>query len=136
MEITVSVDVSAVRALLNSQSRRINLAMRGGINDATALLLRDMRTYPAQRPGSSYQRTGTLRNSWSRRPPQGQGLDMYGVVGSDPQIAPYNAQVQHPELQAAMHVGRWQTTETVTNLRRGLVQQMFDDRMREAFAGT
>lgn len=136
MEITVTVDVAAVRALLNSQSARINRAMSAALNDSSALILRDMRQYPAQRPGSTYQRTHNLFNSWSRRPPTGVGLEMSVVVGSDADIAPYNVLVQHPELQAAVHVRRWQTTETVQRARQADVQRFFDVRLREAFAGT
>lgn len=136
MEITVDVNVSAVRALLNTQSQRINRAMRAGLTDASVLVLRHIRTYPAQRAGSSYIRTGALGKSWSRRPPQGTGLDMFAVVGSDPGVAPYNIYVQHPELQAAVHVGRWQTTEDVVRRDTAEVQRFFDIRMREAFAGT
>lgn len=136
MEITVQVNLAAVRALLNSQSTRINRAMRAGLTDASVLVLRHIRTYPAQRPGSTYIRTGALGKSWSRRPPEGTGLDMYAVVGSDPQVAPYNIQVQHPEFQAAVHVGRWQTTADVIRRDTAEIQRYFDVRLREAFAGT
>lgn len=45
----------------------VNRALRAGMNDATALILRDMRTYPPAIPSSQYRRTGTLRRSWHRR---------------------------------------------------------------------
>lgn len=136
MEVTIAVDSSALRALLRTHAQRINRAMYAGMTDAQSLLLRDMKTYPAQRPGSEYVRTGKLRDSWSKTRISGSGIDISGGVGSDPQVAPYNVQVQHPEFQAAIHVGRWQTTETV--IRRDLprIQENFDRRMREAFAGT
>ena len=136
MEVDITVNVAAVRALIASQPSRVNRAMRAALNDSSALLLRDMRTYPPARPGSSYVRTGNLRNSWSRRPPVGQGLEMSVLVGSDSNVAPYNAEVQHPQFQAAVHVGRWQTTETVVNHRQATIQGYFDARMREAWAGT
>jgi hypothetical protein len=134
VEVSVTVNVTAVHALIRSHPARINRAMRAALNDSTAVLLRDMRQYPAQRPGSTYRRTKTLFKSWSRRPPEGVGLDMYAVVGSDSGAAPYNIRVQHPDFQAAVHVGRWQTTRTVQRARQDDIQRFFDVRMREAFA--
>lgn len=135
MEVTITVDDRALQSLLASWRPRVNRAMYRGMTDATVLLLRDMKTYPAARPGSSYKRTGKLRDSWTRRV-DGLGFDVTGLVGSDPLVAPYNAEVQHPDLQAAIHVGRWQTTETVINRDMPRIQGYFDTRMREAFAGT
>ena len=136
MEVTITVNAEPLRALLKTHAQRINRATLAGMHDAQTLLLRDMKTYPGQRPGSTYVRTGKLRDSWSKTRITGAGIDITGGVGSDPIVAPYNIRVQHPEFQAAIHVGRWQTTETV--IRRDLprIQENFDRRMREAFAGT
>ena len=136
MEVTITVEASALRALLRTHAQSINRATLAGMHDAQTLLLRDMKTYPGKPPGSKYDRTGKLRDSWSKTPITGAGVDITGGVGSDPIVAPYNVLVQHPEFQAAVHVGRWQTTETVINRRLPRIQENFDRRMREAFAGT
>ena len=136
MEVTITVNAEPLRALLKTHAQRINRAMLAGMNDAQTLLLRDMKTYPGQRPGSTYVRTHMLEKSWSKTRITGSGIDITGGVGSDPNVAPYNINVQHPEFQAAIHVGRWQTTETVSRRDQPHIQRFFDVRMREAFAGT
>ena len=53
-----------------------------------------MSTYPPQRPGSSYRRTGTLMRSWSIVPARRQGGSLIASVGSNVAVAPYNEFVQ------------------------------------------
>ncbi len=45
-EITIQIDDSAVRQLLDRAPTRIDLAMRQALTDATSLLLREAKTYP------------------------------------------------------------------------------------------
>ena len=128
--ISLQINDSEVRRMLAQTPAALERAMRGAMNDATALLLRDLQTYPPQRTGSSYVRTGTLRRSWSRDI-DGQGLAMRGIVGSNENMAPYNRLVQSEADQATVHRGRWtNTVQNVLSRNQSAIQEMFDARFR------
>lgn len=55
----------------------------------------DLATYPPQRAGVDYRRTGTLGRSWQSDVKTGGGK-IVGTVASQGQIAPYNVYVQGP----------------------------------------
>lgn len=132
MEVTITIDDAAVRAMLRRAPDRINWAMRAAMNDATTLLLTDMRAYPTQRAGSKYVRRNEegLKGSWSRTI-TGQGLGVVGRVGSNPNKAPYNRRVQDATMQARVHQGRWQTVQSVTRQRDATIRGFFETRLRE-----
>ena len=133
--VALEIDDSDVRRMLASSPAKLDRAMRGAMNDATALLLRDLQTYPPQRTGSSYVRTGTLRRSWSRDI-QGDGLAMRGIVGSNENMAPYNRYVQDADRQAAIHQGRWtNTVQDVVSRNERTIQEMFEARFRAELEG-
>jgi hypothetical protein len=129
-DVTIVIDDRAVRAMLQRAPAQINRALRGGVEDASTYLLRQMQTYPPQRSGSPYRRTGNLRRSWSRIPIRSNGVDTTGGIGSNPNVAPYNRRVQDRLQQASVHQGRWDTVQTVGERSRGQVQRFFDDRLR------
>ncbi len=131
MEVEIVVSSQQVRALLDATPARIDRALSAAMTDATSYLLRQMRTYPPQRTGSSYRRTGTLGRSWFTRT-EGRGADMVGHVESAGATAPYNRRVQDRTRQAFMHVGRWQTAQTVAERSTGAINEMFAARIRAA----
>lgn len=131
--VALEIDDSEVRRMLAETPTKLQRAMRGAMNDATALLLRDLQTYPTQRTGSSYVRTGTLRRSWSRDI-QGDGLAMRGIVGSNENMAPYNRLVQSEADQATVHRGRWtNTVQNVLSRNQSTIQDMFEARFAAEF---
>lgn len=131
--VALEIDDSDVRRMLASSPAKLDRAMRGAMNDATALLLRDLQTYPPQRTGSSYVRTGTLRRSWSRDI-QGDGLAMRGIVGSNENMAPYNRLVQSEADQVIVHRGRWtNTVQNVLSRNQSTIQDMFEARFAAEF---
>lgn len=130
MPLSIDINDSEVRRMLADSPAKLDRAMRGAMNDATALLLRDLQTYPPQRTGSSYVRTGTLRRSWSREI-QGDGLAMRGIVGSNANMAPYNRVVQDADRQAPIHRGLWtNTVQNVVSRNESAIQDMFEARFR------
>ena len=133
MEITITIDDAQVRTMLSQTPQRINWAMRAAMNDATALVMRDMRDDPTQNPESDYVRTDNLKNSWTRKI-SGLGLKITGLVGSNPNTAPYNALVQDARQQAQVHRVRWgdRTVQAVARNRTADVNRMFADRLRQA----
>ena len=134
-DIALQINDSEVRRMLAQTPAALQRAMRGAMNDATALLLRDLQTYPPQRTGSSYVRTGTLRRSWSRDI-QGDGLAMRGIVGSNSNMAPYNRAVQDADQQAPIHRGRWtNTVQNVVSRNESAIQDMFEARFRAELEG-
>lgn len=131
--ISLQINDSEVRRMLAQTPAALERAMRGAMNDATALLLRELQTYPTQRTGSSYVRTGTLRRSWSRDI-QGDGLAMRGIVGSNENMAPYNRLVQSEADQATVHRGRWtNTVQNVLSRNQSTIQDMFEARFAAEF---
>lgn len=56
----------------------------------------ELATYPPQRAGVDYRRTGTLGRSWQHRV-EARGGAIVGTVASQGQIAPYNVYVQGPK---------------------------------------
>ena len=131
MEVTITVEDRQVRALLDQTPARIDRALRAGMTDATVLLVNQMRTYPPQRPGSSYRRTNTLKGSWARRI-DGSGADIVGHVESNGNVAPYNRLVQDRTRQATVHRGRWQTAQEVSERSARQINDMFASRIRAA----
>lgn len=129
--VSITIDDSEVRSMLNRMPERIEWAMRAAMNDSTSLLLRDMKNYPTQVPGTEYRRTGTLGGSWTKEI-TGAGLNITGRVGSNANEAPYNRYVQDDTLQARVHQGRWQTVQSVTKERENTVRGFFETRIRQA----
>lgn len=129
--LSIRIDTADARHLLRDSQAGLARAIRGALNDATALLLRDLSTYPPQRSGSTYVRTGTLRRSWSRTPVTGSGLALRAEVGSNANIAPYNRDVQDEAKQAGVHRGRWtNTVQGVTRSRTEDIRRMFEARVQ------
>ena len=131
--VALEIDDSEVRRMLAETPKALERAMRGAMNDATALLLRELQTYPTQRTGSTYKRTGTLRRSWSREL-QGDGLALRGIVGSNANMAPYNRVVQDADQQAPIHRGLWtNTVQNVVERNERTIHEMFEARFRAEF---
>lgn len=132
MNLSIQIDDGDVRALINRMPDRLNDAMEAAMNDATALLLRELKVYPPPPSGSTYVRTGTLRNSWHREI-EGRGLEIRGIVGSNENVAPYNRWVQDEERQAPVHRGRWtNTAQEVLRRNEAAINGMFRARVRAA----
>ena len=132
--VTIEIDSRETRLLLLRAPARIDRALRAAMEDSTTLLLREQQTYPTQRTGSAYRRTGTLRRSWSRRIMR-EGTGIVGEVGSSGQTAPYNRYVQDQAQQASIHRGRWTNTAQETARRNeSTIQRYFDRRLREEFS--
>lgn len=133
--ITIDINDSEVRQMLTGAPKAMNRAMRGGHNDATALLLRELKTYPPQRSGATYKRTGTLRRSWSRTI-EGDGLEMRAIVGSNSNQAPYNRAVQDEERQRPAFRGRWtNTAQGVLRRNQQTIVEMYQARFRQELNG-
>ena len=132
--VTIQIDSREVRTLLNRAPERINRALRSAMDDSTVLLLRELQTYPPQRSGSTYKRTGTLRRSWQRRVTS-EGNTIAGEVVSSGNMAPYNRLVQDQTQQARIHRGRWTNTAQETARRNErTIQRYFDRRLRDEFS--
>lgn len=128
--VALQIEDSEVRRMVATSPAKMNRAMRAGMNDVTALLLRDLQTYPPERTGQKYVRTRALGNSWSRDI-QGDGLALRGIVGSNDNMAPYNRFVQDSERQASIHRGRWtNTVQDVLSRNERTIQDMFEARFR------
>lgn len=66
--------------------------------------------YPASR--SSYRRTGTLARSWSRKV-ESSTRKIEGIVGSNPNVAPYNKWVQGKQQTSRASSAGWRNQEGI-----------------------
>jgi hypothetical protein len=107
--ITMSADTTATRSLLARSPTALTLALRATYNDASALFLRELATYPPAPPRSTYKRTRTLGRAWSRQF-SGAGLGLSVLIGNNGNMAPYNRRVQDRDRQARVHRTRWTNT--------------------------
>lgn len=117
----VDVQSDDVRRLLRQSPAAAGRAVGGAINDISALHLRELKTYPDQRAGSSYVRTRTLARSWNRQI-GGSGLSQWALVGSNGNMAPYNRRVQDETQQARIHHQTWRE-KTVQAVERNTHRQ-------------
>jgi hypothetical protein len=133
MNLSIRIEDGEVRDRIDRTPAKLDDAMLGGMNDATALLLRELKTYPSPPAGSTYKRTRALSNSWHKEI-EGRGLQIRGIVGSNQNIAPYNRVVQDEEMQAQIHRGRWQTAQDVLQRNEQNIRGMFGARVRAALS--
>lgn len=129
-KITLKGDKELIKKLTNTA------IVRGELVDAATksavVIDKRLKTYPKQRPSSTYKRTGTLGRNW--------GFDVKpfatGVRAFHENPVSYMPDVQDPVEQAPVHQGRWPTTRdalreqqqkiigffktAVTNIRRRL----------------
>jgi len=131
-QISISVDTAAAQALLARAPQALDRAIEGSLNDTATYMLARVKHYPPQRPNSSYIRTKTLFRSWSMRPITRTAGGWQVVVGSNGLIAPYNRYVQDRTRIAAIHVGRWETVQDITEQSTARVQRFVDARVRAA----
>jgi len=131
MNLSIRIDDGDVGDLINRTPAKLDDAMLGGMNDATALLVRELKTYPSPPAGSTYKRTRALSNSWHKEI-EGRGLQIRGIVGSNQNIAPHNRVVQDEVMQAQIHRGRWQTAQDVLQRNEQNIRGMFNARVRAA----
>jgi hypothetical protein len=130
--INISIDMAEARRVINDLPKALERALRGAMNDASALLLREVKIYGPERAGQTYKRTHTLERSWSRTPITGHGTDLHQTIGSNANMAPYNRRVQDRDNQAAAFRSRWRehTAQAVAERNEQHVQDMFQARVR------
>ena len=131
MEITIVVNLGRTATLDARLSAAIHRALYAGTEDATILLLREMKVYPAKRRGSAYVRTKILEKSWHRKVKR-TATGATGEVVSSGQTAPYNVYVQKEGMQAAVHRGRWPSEVSVATRLQPQIVRMYETRVAQA----
>lgn len=76
----------------------------------------ELATYPRQRAGVEYRRTGSLGRSWQHRVEARRGA-IIGTVASQGQIAPYNVYVQGPKQVSWAKSYGWKQPKDVVKKR-------------------
>ncbi len=84
--------------------------------------------YPAQRPNSTYRRTGTLGRKWTSKIEQ-SSTSITGKVGNNTEYAPL---VQSYQFQARIHRGLWQTDRYVMETEYRTIIRDFESAISEA----
>ena len=80
--------------------------------------------YPSPPPGSTYQRTYQLQRGWERAVPI---LDNDGTVMRLINSVTYEPFVQDADEQAAIHQGRWVTTQQIADDNSEAARVSFED---------
>lgn len=86
------VPIKATQPIMDTP--KLLAALTRALVDTQAEGVRLMATYPPQRAGSRYRRTGTLKRSWSMPPVKREGTSMAAEIFSNGGIAPYNDEVE------------------------------------------
>jgi len=120
-----SIVVRGLRKL--SDPRLVELAL----DEAAQTVMRDARTYPPERPGQRYKRRYLLEAGWARTPVERAGNAMRISVINDIPYAPF---VLHPRRQAAIHRGRWRTTDEIAAANRDDVRAIVKSAIRRTIA--
>lgn len=131
MQIEITVNLGRTATLDSRMHAAIDRALHGGTEDATTLLLREMKVYPAQRRGSTYKRTNVLKGSWHKTVKR-TANGWQGEVVSAGQTAPYNVYVQKEGMQAAVHRGRWGTEQSIATRLHPYIVRMYETRVAQA----
>jgi len=106
-------ELERLRGAIEHEADNALGSMRDTVHQALMLLATHAADYPPPPPGSTYRRTRTLGRLWTQSQPQ---ITVSGHI-LDARIenaTPYGPYVQDPDKQAAVHRGRWQTTDEVT----------------------
>lgn len=106
-QIVIRVDgEEAKRILARLQSGGF---LRGAMQDVARQAQANIKKYPAQRPGTSYRRTGTLGRRWTYR----VTMSLYSATAVLGNNTPYGPYVQSEAEQAEVHQGwGWPTDES------------------------
>lgn len=98
---------------------------------AVLRIQRRMQKYPPQRPGSKYDRKGTLGKRWTVRVKR-TGDAVQGKVGNATVYAPF---VQSHQFQRRIHRGRWQTDQRVVREEERVIVADFKRTVDKALEG-
>ena len=102
--------------------------LRVGMHKALLHLAGQAAKYPPAPSGSTYRRTGTLGRRWTNSQPTiefgGSGAFVAGRIGNNTVYGPW---VQGADKQAAVHRGRWDTTDQILAKNQQAVKGILDD---------
>ena len=125
----VTIQIKGIDELIRKLGRAEGMKhLRAPMQRAVYRLQARMAQYPAQRPNSSYRRTGTLGRKWTSKIEQSNGI-IRGKVGNNASYAPL---VQSYQLQARIHRGLWQTDRYVVDTEYRTIVRDFENAISEA----
>ncbi len=125
-----SIKIEGIEKLMNKLKdlEKVYDIIEPPMERSVMILQNALAKYPAQRPGSTYRRTGTLGRSWTTRVNR-EGGRLVGRVGTNVIYAPF---VQSQAFQRPVNRSRWQTDVQVVNDQRGHVIKQFQDAIAKA----
>ena len=129
----VTITITGVDKLLAQLGRVEGMNhLRAPMQRSVYRLQARMAQYPAQRPNSTYRRTGTLGRKWTTKITQ-SASELVGSVGNNTEYAPY---VQAYRFQARVHRGRWINTDryVMKTEQRNIVRD-FEDTIAQRLRG-
>lgn len=130
---SVSITITGIDKLIAQLGRLEGMNhLRAPMQRAVYRLQARMAQYPAQRPNSTYRRTGTLGRKWTTKITQ-SASELVGSVGNNTEYAPY---VQAYRFQARVHRGRWINTDkyVMDTEQRNIVRD-FEDTIAQRIRG-
>lgn len=132
------IQIDGMDGLLHALSRVLATETRSKPMQALrARLVKRLSTYPPP-TGGDYERTGELGRGWARE--GGVQVDAGGTNQFADRVSitlnnrvPYVGWVQGPETQAAVHQGRWPTTQEAIDAETGPFVSEMTDSIGEAW---
>ena len=136
--IVYEIPMGQVRAEIEAEQRRIERGLNGAVDDlltfaglvqAEGYLSTSM---PALPPGSTYERTFTLREASKARRTGTRLPDISGEWYIDEGIAPYGEGVIGPRAkQKSIHKGRWKSQEDIEAAVKAKAPEIIGEHLRK-----
>jgi hypothetical protein len=122
LSITIKGDLEAIAKLSRLDAVRI---LEPALDFGAHWMYDQLRTYPAELPGQTYERTYDLRDGIYVF---GEGLE-WAVRSDGPD---YDVYVISDETQASIHAGRWATDLKVAEEGERIIVEKVNQRVRDA----
>lgn len=128
---TISIKTTGIREWIRLLSQIRLEPVKDAIKDIlTDGIIPDAQVYPPEPPGSRYNRTGNLGEGWQLEGPSGGATSFVAAATNGVSYAAY---VMGPGEQAAVHAGRWRSTDDLVDAWEDRVATAVEEAMVKVF---
>lgn len=118
MPVDIRIQLSGLERLQQKLGKAVaQETLQAPLERAIERIKARLQTYPPERPGQAYERTGNLGRGWT---------SSIGPLGATlTNRVPYGPWVQGDQSQARVHRGRWLTTQQVADKEQPAIEAEF-----------
>jgi hypothetical protein len=129
--VTISIKTTGISEWIRLLSQIRLEPVKDAIKDIlTDGIIPDAQIYPPEPPGSTYNRSYNLRDSWEPQEPSGGATSFVAAATNGVSYAAY---VMGPGEQAAVHAGRWRSTDDLVDAWEDRVAAAVEEAMVKVF---